>query len=258
MSISKPQQPKILVLDIETLPNIGFTWGRWDQNVIRFTQQSCIATFVAKWLGDKKIISKALPDYDGYAPGSYDDRALVADLWKLLDDADVVIAHNGDQFDIKVAVGRFILYGMPVPSPFKTVDTKKMVKEVARYNSNSLDDLCSLLGLGKKLKTDFDLWQGCIDGDMASWHKMVKYNRMDVLLLEKLYYRLLPFAKNHPNLAFWTRGECPKCGGHNVQYRGVARCITRTYQRFQCIDCGSWGRVTNSDKTGDVKTTNCG
>lgn len=254
--MSEEIQPKILVLDLETLPNIGYVWGKYDQNVIRFTQQSCVATFVAKWLDSPKIISKALPDYKGYTAGSYDDKALILDLWKLFNEADIIIAHNGDQFDVKVAVGRFILHGLQPPSPFKTIDTKKMVKEVARYNSNSLDDLCSLLDIGKKIKTDFDLWEGCISGDKTCWDKMVKYNRMDVLLLEKLYLKLMPYAKVHPNLTFWTRGTCPKCGGHNVQYRGVARCITRQYQRFQCNDCGSWGRVAKSDKDGSVSTVN--
>jgi hypothetical protein len=252
--MSEVTAPRILILDIETLPNIGYVWGKYDQNVIRYTQQSCMATFVAKWLGEKKIISKSLPDYKGYQAGSYDDKALVTDLWKLFDEADVIIAHNGNSFDIKVSTGRFILHGMMPPSPFKSVDTKLMVKEAARYNSNSLDDLCGLLGLGKKIHTDFDLWEGCIKGDMKFWNKMVAYNKMDVLLLEKLYLRLLPFAKTHPNLTFWTRGECPKCGGHDIQYRGVQRCITRQYQRFQCNTCGSWGRVAQSDKTGNVST----
>ena len=254
--MSEATMPKVLVLDIETFPNIAYVWGKYDQNVIRYTQQSCIATFVAKWLGEKKIISRSLPDYKGYKPGSYDDRAIVEDLWKVFDEADIIIAHNGDQFDIKVVVGRFLIYGMTPPRPFKTVDTKKVVKDIARYNSNSLDDLCGLLELGRKIKTDFDLWEGCIKGDMKFWNLMVKYNRMDVLLLEKLYLRLLPFAKTHPNLAFWTRGMCPKCGSYDVQYRGMARCITRQYQRFQCKKCGSWGRLTQSDKSGNVSTTN--
>ena len=254
--VQSAAQPKILVLDLETLPNVGYTWGKWDQNVIRFTQESCVATFVAKWLNDKKIFSKALPDYPGYKPGSYDDKALIADLWNLFDEADVIVAHNGDQFDIKVATGRFILHGMTPPSPFKTIDTKKMTKEVARYNSNSLDDLCGLLGIGKKIHTDFRLWEGCIGGDMRCWHQMVKYNRMDVLLLEKLYLRLMPFAKTHPNLTFWTRGECPKCGSKNIQYRGFARCITRQYRKFVCNDCGSWGRSALSEKEGNVTTIN--
>ena len=254
--MSEVAAPKILVLDIETFPNIGYVWGKYDQNVIRYTQQSCIATFVAKWLGDKKIITKALPDYPGYTKGSYDDKAIVADLWTLFDEADVIIAHNGDQFDIKVVVGRFIIHGLQPPAPFKTIDTKKVVKEVARYNSNSLDDLCGLIFGSHKIKTDFDLWEGCINGDMKCWNKMVEYNKKDVLLLEKLYLRLMPFAKTHPNLTFWTRGTCPKCGGHDVNYRGVQRCITRQYQRFQCNECGSWGRVAQADKNGSVNTVN--
>src|ERR1039458_4785789 len=104
--MSEVTAPKILFLDIETFPNVGYIWGKYDQNVIRYTQQSCVATFVAKWLGDSKILSKALPDYTGYKAGSYDDKAIVEDLWKLFDEADVIIAHNGDQFDIKVVVGR--------------------------------------------------------------------------------------------------------------------------------------------------------
>jgi hypothetical protein len=249
-------EPKILFLDIETFPNLGYVWGKYDQNVIRYTQQSCIATFVAKWAGKKEIITKALPDYAGYKPGSYSDKAIVLDLWKLFDEADIIVAHNGDQFDVKVVVGRFILHNMRPPSPFKTIDTKKLTKEVARYNSNALDDLRGQLFETHKIKTDFDLWEGCINGDPKCWANMVKYNKVDVLLLEKLYYRLAPFAKTHPNLTFWTRGECPKCGGHNVQYRGVARCITRQYQRFQCNDCGSWGRVAKSDKGAGTKTVN--
>jgi hypothetical protein len=253
--MSEATAPKILMFDIETLPNIGYTWQKYDQNVIKFTQQSCIATFAAKW-ADSKVFAKALPDYAGYTPGSYDDKALVEDIWKLFDEADIIVAHNGDSFDIKVAVGRFIFHKMTPPRPFKTVDTKTLAKGVARYNSNSLDDLSELLGFGNKIKTDFSLWEGCINGDPVAWKNMVKYNKKDVLLLEKLYLQLRPYAKIHPNLTFWTRGECPKCGSKNIQYRGIARCITRTYQRFQCCDCGSWGRVAKSDKDGSTSTVN--
>ena len=246
---------RILFLDIETLPNIGYTWGLYDQNVIRFTQQSCIATYAAKWLGKKKVFAKALPDYKGYKSGSYDDRALVGDLWKLFDEADVVVAHNGKSFDTKVCQSRFVLYDLKPPSPFKQVDTKLAVKRVARFNSAKLDDLGSLLGFGKKIKTDFGLWEGCINGDLKSWRKMVAYNKKDVRLLEKLYLRILPWIGNHPNLAMYDkRPECPKCGSTEVSYRGTAITTTRSYQRFQCKKCGGWGRSVKSE--GSVKVTN--
>jgi len=243
-------QPKILLWDLETLPNIGYTWQKWETNVIRFTQEGCIATFVAKWIGDKHILSGALPDYRGYKPRSYDDRALVADLWKLLDEADILVAHSGDTFDTRVANARFLAHGMKPPSPYKTIDTKKAVKRVARFNSNALDDLSSVFFHDKKIKTDFDLWEGCINGDKKCWAQMVKYNKKDVLLLEKLYLRLLPWISNHPNLTLGAdKPACPKCSSEDIQYRGHARNATRSYLRFVCNRCGGWGRtLTAQDK----------
>jgi len=240
---------KILIWDVETFPNLGYTWQKWETDVIRFVQESCMATFVAKWLGEKKIISKALPDYKGYKPGSYDDRALVADLWKLLDEADVVVAHNGDSFDTRVANARFLAHGMKPPSPFKSIDTKKAIKRVARFNSNKLDDLSFTFFHDRKLKTDFDLWHNCILGDKKAWRKMVEYNRKDVLLLEKLYLYIRPWISNHPNLTIG--GElpaCPKCGSKNLQMRGTARSMTQVYRRYQCQDCGGWTRSIKADK----------
>lgn len=246
-------QPKILFFDVETFPNVSYTWGKYDQNVIRFKQEGCMATFVAKWLGDKRIISKALPDYKGYRAGSYDDRKLVADLWKLLDEAEIVVAHNGDDFDIRVANARFIAHGLKPPSPFKSVDTKKAVKRVARFNSNKLDDLGGLLLADKKIKTDFDLWQGCIDGDKKSWAQMVAYNRKDVLLLERLYLYIRPWISNHPNLTIGIgEAACPKCGSTEIEYRGWARSASRSYRRFQCTKCGGWGRELHSEEKSTV------
>ncbi len=242
-------QPKILFFDVETFPNVSYTWGKYDQNVIRFKQEGCMATFVAKWLGDKRIISKALPDYKGYRSGSYDDRALVADLWKLLDEAEIVVAHNGDDFDVRVSNARFLKHGMRPPSPFKTVDTKKAVKRVARFNSNKLDDLSFNFFEDKKIKTDFDLWEGCINGDKKAWRQMVEYNRKDVLLLEKLYLKLRPWITNHPNLTIGLgKAACPKCGSDEIVYRGWARSATCSYRRFQCTKCGGWGRALHREE----------
>lgn len=239
--------PKILFIDIETFPHRSYTWGgKYQVNVIDFVEQGCIATFSAKWLGDKKIISHALNEYAGYVSGSYDDKALVADLHKLLDEADVVVAHNGNSFDIKYCNARFICHGMTPPSPYKTVDTKLAVKKVARFASNSLDDLGETLGLGRKIHTDFSLWLGCINGDPKSWAKMVKYNEQDVVLLERLYTRLLPWVTDHPNVAIGKQHVCPKCGSQDIHWRGTYTTTTRTYSRFRCMTCGGWGRLLKS------------
>lgn len=218
--------------------------------MIRFLQEGCIATYAAKWAHESKVFAKALPDYKGYRPGSYNDRSIVADLWKLFDEADIIVAHNGNSFDIKTIQGRFIIHGMPPPSPTKSIDTKLMVKSVARYNSNKLDDLGKNFFDERKIKTDFDLWEGCINGDPQAWEDMVRYNKKDVILLEKLYLRLRPWATNHPNLGAFTEvaNVCPKCSSTEIVYRGFARTTTQIYRRFQCSVCGGWGRTTKSEK----------
>jgi len=247
--MSNSTEPKILLFDLETLPHLGYTWGKWDQNVIKFKQETCIATYAAKWLNGP-IMGKKLNDYPGYKPYSYDDKKLVQDLWKLLDEADIVVAHNGVDFDVKVARSRFLFHGMKPPSPFKIVDTKLIAKKVGRFSSNSLNDLGSYLGFGQKIKTDFDLWLGCISGEKAAWDKMLKYNKMDVLLLQKLYLRLLPWSSSHPNMTLYTdRAKCPKCASDNINYRGVVTLTTGQYNRFQCQDCGGWGRATRRIKS---------
>src|ERR1700676_2084813 len=116
-------KPRILLLDVETLPNLAYVWGKYEQNVIEYKQESCLATFAYKWLDEDKVFVRGLPNYSGYKRGSYNDKKLVTDLWKLLDAADVVVAHNGDAFDVRVCNYRFIVNGLMPPSPYKTVDT---------------------------------------------------------------------------------------------------------------------------------------
>lgn len=241
---------KILFLDIETFPNRGYTWQKYDQTVIWFDQETCIASFAAKW-NHGKTFAKSLPDYEGYTPGSYNDLGLVKDLHFLLEEADVIVAHNGNDFDFKVINGRFLYHRLMPPAPYKTVDTKKLAKEVFRLNSNKLDDIANHLQLGHKLSTNYNLWKGCIEGDKKSWTKMVRYNIKDTDLLHDVYYKLLPWASVHPNASV-IEGKvcCPKCGSESVVWRGYVITTTRKYQRFVCKSCGGWGRVTESEKLG--------
>ncbi len=243
-------KPKILIFDIETAPNLGYIWGMYEQNVIEFKNEWYMLSFTAKWLGESAK-TYALPDYHNYKPGSENDKELVKQLWKLFDEADIVIAHNGDEFDIKKANARFSYHQLPPPSPYKTVDTKKVAKKYFSFNSNSLNNLGKHLGLGEKIDTGgFKTWKGCMDGDKKSWATMKKYNKQDVILLEKVYLRLLPWMNGHPVLgALQNNGEiCPKCGSKHLQKRGIAVTKTGRYVRYQCQGCGGWGRSTTSLK----------
>ena len=191
-------------------------------------------------------ITKGLPDYPGYKKGSEDDSKLVKELWHLLDRAEVVVAQNGDAFDLKKINARFAYYNLPPPSPYRTVDTLKIARKYFAFASNKLDHLGASLGLGRKLEHEgFPLWRRCMVGDRKAWKKMKAYNKQDVLLLEKVYFRFLPWIKNHPNMAMYALGTaCPKCGSEKLQRRGVVVTNTTKYHRIQCMSCRGWSRAT--------------
>lgn len=242
------RKPKILLFDVETAPSLGYVWGKWEQNVIDFEEHWYMLCYAAKWLGEKTFV-KALPDYPGYKKNKESDKKLIKDLWELFNEADIIIAHNGDKFDIKKANARFSFYGLQPPTPYKTVDTVKVARKYFAFESNKLDDLSNVLGFGRKINTGgFELWKGCMEGDPASWRKMKKYNRHDVDLLEKVYLHFRPWIESHPNVSVYLQGEvCGRCGSDHLQSRGFERTNAAVYRRFQCQDCGGWGRLTKAE-----------
>jgi len=239
---------KILLLDIETTPLTAYAWGpKWETNLIEVTRYMHVLSYSAKWL-DGKQITKGWPNYKGYKKGKFDDKKIVLDIWNLLDEADVVIAHNGRQYDIKVLNARFAFHKLTPPSNYRVVDTKIEAKKYFRLPSNKLDDIGDFFNVGRKIQHEgFPLWLGCMAGDNSSWKKMLDYNKQDVLLLEKAYLILRPWINNHPNVGIYSDREvCPKCGSEDIQFRGFARNATTIYRRAQCKSCGGWMRSTKN------------
>ena len=235
---------ELLFLDIETAPNLAHIWGMYEQNALDFVSECYIMCYSAKW--GKKHIVKGLPDYKGYSPGTENDYPLVKEVWDLLNNAEVVCWQNGDEFDKKKINTRFVYWGLGPPSPYKTIDTKKVAKRYFAFNSNALDNMGQFLGLGRKIKHEgFELWQKCLKGDLKAWNRMKKYCKNDITLLEKLYLRFVPWIQTHPNL--WKdRIACPKCGSNNIQSRGYVETNTTKYRRIQCNSCKGWSRCTEN------------
>lgn len=249
--------PKVLLLDIETSPLTGYAWGFYEQNILKILEHCKIMSIGFKWLGDKQTTVVALPDFKGYKGGIIDDKLLVEYIWDLLDEADVVIAHHGDSFDIKKINARFAYYRLGAPSFYKTVDTRKVAARYFRFDSNKLNELGRYLGLGQKVKHEgFSMWEDCINGDPKAWAKMKAYNKGDVELLAAVYLTIRPFMTDHPNLnviakAGHSECTCPVCLSTNVSKRGFAITRTGRKQRFQCGDCGTWstGPFTKANVT---------
>ena len=252
-----PTQPRVLIWDVETAPNISYTWGKWQQDVVQFAQEWHLLSFAWKWQGEKQVHCLGLDDWPRtFRRDPTDDSRLAKELHALIDEADVTVAHNGDRFDMRKANARFLTHGFDPPSPTRQVDTLKVARRVAMFNSNKLGDLGESLGVGAKLSTGgFQTWLGCMAGDERAWKKMKAYNKEDVLLLERVYQRLLPWIDNHPNMALISGRPkaCPKCG---VEGRMIKR-GTRRYnrvtvnERYQCRACGGYcvARSADADAT---------
>lgn len=231
---------RILLLDIETSPNLVWVWGFWQQNVA--PKQAVIAQDVlcwaAKWVGKPGIM------FDSVHQST--TTAMLKGIHKLLDEADVVVHFYGKRFDVPMLNSEFVKHGMLPPSPFKQIDLKQVVRENFRFPSNKLEYVAKALGIGEKITKNitFDLWTDCIAGDDSAWKRMERYNRQDTALLERLYEKLKPWIRNHPNHGAHTGklDTCPTCGGTHLQRRGTRVVRLLRYPQYQCQDCGTWFR----------------
>jgi predicted RNA-binding Zn-ribbon protein involved in translation (DUF1610 family) len=173
---------------------------------------------------------------------------------ELLNEADIVVTYNGRKFDVPTLNKEFLEGGWNPPAPYKQVDLYQTARRQFRFASNKMDHLAKSLGFRTKVRhSGHELWVRCMEGDEAAWKTMQRYNKRDVLILDKLYHRMLPWIVGHPNVALFTDPVedvcCPNCGSKKVQRRGMAKTKTLAYHRYQCTACGSWSRARRFDKT---------
>lgn len=223
---------KICLLDIETSPLICYTWGVHEVDAVKVIKPWHLLTFAYKWLGDKKVtVLSNNPEYPT------DDLMLCKAIRKVLDEADIIVAQNGNAFDIPRINTRFLIHGIAPPSPYKKIDTLKVARHVFAFSSNKLDDLGKSLDEGGKLRhRGFQMWEDCLAGNKRAWAEMKKYNAKDVELLERIYLRMRPWMRNHPHTGFKDK-TCPKCGSSKLKMNGRNMQMTGLYQRFQCLSC---------------------
>lgn len=225
---------QIAYFDLETTPILGYTWRAYEDSLIDIKKDSELLSLA--WSTGGTGISVA-------SRRQHNEKKLVKMLWDVFNEADVLVAQNGDKFDIKVANTLFQKYNLPPPSPYKTVDTLKLAKKHFRFSKNNLDYLARVLLGEKKKPTEAGLWFDCMNGDEKALKRMEEYCRHDVYLLMGVYDRLKSFHTGHPNHNIYngTSHKCPVCGG-NTQKRGVMVTRVGKYQRYQCTSCGAWSK----------------
>lgn len=231
---------RILLLDIETAPNLAHVWGLWDQNIglPQLLESGYILCWAAKWYGEDEVLFSSLEKHSNVK--------MLHKMWKLLNEADAVVHYNGKRFDIPWLNAEFVKIGMLPPAPYKQIDLLQTVKFQFKFPSNKLEYVVKALGVGEKFKNSgHELWIGCMANQPQAWAEMEHYNKQDVLILESLYVKLIPWIKGHANHSLLCDGSvavCPSCGGNHLQKRGLTHTLSSTYQRYQCTDCGTWSR----------------
>lgn len=224
---------KILLYDIETTPYQGYTWGKYEQTVLHFTQHRELLSIAWQWYGEKTI-------HVATRQGEKTDLNLAKLAHGLLSEADVSIAHNGDKFDKKVLKARFLLNKLTPLKQLVSVDTCKAARNYFSFRGNSLSDLCAEMKVGGKVPTPgIQLWLDCMADKKKAWTLMAKYNKHDVTLLSAVYDRLRPYIENHPRVAGAPKstGECPLCGSNNLKKDGIRYNASGAKQRWACRDC---------------------
>lgn len=237
-------KPNIVLWDIETSHNILAKFDLREEytNHANILQERYMICACWKTLGGKMKSVSVLDDPKRFKANPCDDTHVVKTLHAALSEADALVAHNGDRFDSKWLNGRALIHGLTPLPPIPTIDTLKVARGQFYLNSNRLDYLGKILGFGGKTHTPPDLWLDALKGDAKAIRTMVSYNKRDVELLENVFLKLEPFIPNHINRHLHGDDGCPRCGSLRVQSRGIHRSVTRTYQRFQCINCGGWFR----------------
>lgn len=236
--------PRILVLDIETAPILALVFRTFREYIPidRQVEDWYVLAFAAKWVGDSpdKIIY-----YDQRHRKNYeDDKDLIKKCRDLMDEADIIIAHNGKQFDFKRLNWRMAIHKMHKPSSYRMIDTKEIAYKYFGATSNKLEFLAEKLNKKYKKKKHkefpgFELWREIVlNRNGKAWKAMKNYNIHDVLALEELYLNALRSWDVDTNYFIYQDEIKCRCGSEDYKKNGWHYAQTRKYQRYKCCECG--------------------
>lgn len=246
--------PKILILDIETSPQAALIFGLFNKYIgIEHTDEDWFMfSWAAKWIGDDKVFGDVLNSEEAV---NQDDCRIAESLYNIVNDADIIVAHNADKFDIPRMKLRFLVNGFPPPLPFQVVDTLKVWKREFGSTSNRLDYLNrNVLKIeGKKETVGFNLWKRCYHGDADALRDMYEYNRQDVVALEENYLIIRSWIHSHPNLSLITHTDCcPNCGSKDYsETKSVYRTSVSEFIVHRCNNCDAIFRSRSNNISKD-------
>lgn len=239
--------PKIFIADIETSLMLLEAFSLWDKYIPHESihRDWHLLTWAGMYLHDDKMYGDRLTSREAKHG---DDSRIMQSLWYHLHNSDIIIAHNGERFDLKKIQVRMMINNIPPYSPVRSIDTLKHVKKIAGHTSNRLDYLARFYGVGSKIHTERELWHNCTFGNKeereAALEEMYIYNQEDVRILADTYIKIRPYMKSHPNMNVYYNSNTPRChycGSENIEPTGDY--YTTNISRFplaKCNDCGGY------------------
>lgn len=184
------ENSKVLIYDIETSYNIVSSWRLGYKvslphySVIKERAIICVSY---KWLGEDEVYTLTWDK-------NQDDKFLLEQFIEVMNESDVMVAHNGDRFDIKWIKTRALKHNLEMYPRYRTIDTLWLARKHFYLNSNKLDYIAKFLGFEGKINTDHSLWDKVIlEKDNDALIEMVTYCEEDVRQLEKVYNKLKRF-----------------------------------------------------------------
>lgn len=242
---------RILAFDIETTPIKAWTWGIWKQ-VIRpsqVMQDWYILSATFKWIANGDSFGTIMTPKE---IGTGDDSRVVKYIWDTMNNANIVLAYNGKNFDMPRINTRFAYYGLPPLANPKVIDPIETVRRKFAMTSNSLDYVLKYFGLKQKTHAGEELWFKVMTGDREAIKGMLDYNLNDTSILEELYFKLLPWFDKYPNLTVYKEsddGKCPRCLGDVTPLERPYVTSMGLYDQYRCTNCGGVGRVRKNQVT---------
>lgn len=179
------------------------------------------------------------------------EKKMIKEFIKIMEQADEIVAHNGDRFDVKELRTRAIYHGVLMFPNYRTLDTLKKSRQYFNFASNKLDYIGQYLNVGGKLEHEgFDLWVKVVEkNDKDALKRMIEYCERDVILLEDTFFVLSPFINHNNNFAVLSGGhkwECPNCTSGSVEmFRTYTTAMGVVRREMKCNDCKKQYRVSN-------------
>lgn len=238
---------KKLFFDIEISPLIAYSWRigyNININYENVIQEAKIICISYKW-EDKDVVKSLSWDKNQC------DKQMLIDFIKIANEADEIIAHNGDRFDIKWLRTRCIFHRVPMFPKYRSLDTLTKAKAHFRFPNNRLDTIVQYLGVGAKIKHEgFEMWRKCVEGDKQALKDMIRYCEGDIVALEDAFFVMQNYIKNNTHVGVHNgklKASCPNCGSEDTGLlKNNFTALGTIKRQMECNSCGYVYEISNA------------